>query len=86
MDIEEAQLQLIARFLRDKKELRALDVRLWLHEWPSLAPFWDFLKQLPSLEVLGITTGVGEENDGCRLFVRALHLIRIMYLTIGCLV
>ena len=110
MDIEEVQLHIIARFLRDKKELRALDIHLWPHEWPSLSPFWDFLKQLPSLEVLGITTGVGvftkddflsfatalpprlsalrvgaqwdigggEENDGCRLFVRALHLIRIM--------
>jgi hypothetical protein len=103
--IEEFQFLSMARFLRGKK-LRALDIHLWPQEWSSLEPFWDLLKQLPSLEVLGVTTRFGVftrdnflsfamalpprlsalrvsaewdiggegENDGCRLFVRALCL------------
>lgn len=103
MDIEELQFMSMTRFLQGKKGLRTFDVHLWPREWLSLAPFWDLLKQLPSLEVLGITTGDrvfakddflsfatslpprlsalrvsaqwdiggGEENDGCRSFVRA---------------
>ena len=55
VDIEESQLLSIARFLRGKK-LRALDIHLWFPEWTSLQPLWDLLKQLPSLEVLGVTT------------------------------
>lgn len=58
MDIEEPQFLSLARFLGGKKELRALDIHLWPRGWSSLSPFWDLLKQLPSLEVLGITTGV----------------------------
>lgn len=56
--IEEAQFVSLAHFLCGKKKLRALDIHLWAQGWSSLTPFWDLLKQLPSLEVLGITTGV----------------------------
>jgi len=58
MEIEELQFLSLACFLRGKKELRALDIHLWPRGWSSLSPFWDLLRQLPSLEVLGITTGV----------------------------
>ncbi|KAF9783358.1 hypothetical protein BJ322DRAFT_1070459 [Thelephora terrestris] len=58
VDVEELEILSIARFLRGKKELRALDVHLWPSETLSFAPFWDLLQQLSSLEVLGITTGV----------------------------
>ena len=57
-DIEEPQFQSLAHFLRGKKELRSLDIHLSPQGWASLAPFWDLLKRLPLLEVLGITTGV----------------------------
>ena len=59
VDIEEPQFLSLACFLRGKKELRALDIHLWPQGWSSLSPFWDLLRQLPSLEVLGITTGAG---------------------------
>lgn len=55
VDIEESQFLSMARFLRGKK-LRALDIHLWPQEWSSLELFWDLLKQLPLLEVLGVTT------------------------------
>jgi len=58
VDIEESQFLSLARFLRGKRELRALDIHLWPQGWSSFAPFWDLLNHLPSLEVLGITTGV----------------------------
>ena len=58
VDIEESQFLSLARFLRGKRELRALDIHLWPQGWLSLAPFWGLLNHLPSLEVLGITTGV----------------------------
>ena len=58
VEIEELQFLSLACFLRGKKELRALDIHLWPRGWSSLSPFWDLLRQLPSLEVLGITTGV----------------------------
>ncbi|KAF9646294.1 hypothetical protein BDM02DRAFT_255959 [Thelephora ganbajun] len=58
IDIEELHFLSMARFLRGKKELRALDIHLWPEGWSSLSPFWDLLNQLPSLEVLGITTGI----------------------------
>jgi len=58
VDIEEPQFLSLAHFLGGKKELRALDIHLWTQGWSSLSPFWDLIKQLPSLEVLGITTGV----------------------------
>jgi len=58
MDIEEQQFLSLTRFLWGKKELRALDIHLWSQGWSSLAPFWDLLKGLPSLEVLGVTTGI----------------------------
>ena len=106
VDIGEAQFLSLSRFLCGKKELRALDIHLWSQGWPSHAPFWDLLRQLPTLETLGITTGVGvftqadflsfatalpprlsalrvctqwdlrggEENDGCRTFVRTICL------------
>lgn len=57
VDIEEPQLLSLVCFLRNKKELRALDIHLWPQGWSSLSPFWDLLRQSPSLEVLGITTG-----------------------------
>jgi len=59
LDTGEAQLTSLARFLHGKKELRALDIHMWSGGWSSLGPLWDLLKQLPSLEVLGITTGIG---------------------------
>jgi len=59
LDIGEAQFISLARFLHGKKELRALDIHMWSEGWSSLAPLWDLLKQLPLLEVLGITTGIG---------------------------
>ena len=58
IDVDEVEFQSLACFLRGKKDLRALDIHLWPEGWSSLAPFWDLLKELPSLEVLGITTGV----------------------------
>ena len=58
VDVGETQFLSLARFLCGKRQLRALDIHLWSQGWPSLTPFWDLLKQLPSLEVLGITTGV----------------------------
>ena len=58
VEIDESKFQSLVHFLRGKPELRALDIHLWSQGWTSLAPFWDLLKQLPSLEVLGITTGV----------------------------
>ena len=57
VDIDESQFLSLACFLRGKNELRALDIHLWPQGWTSLSPFWDLLRQLPSLEVLGITTG-----------------------------
>ena len=72
MDIEESQMLSMTRFLRGKK-LRALDIHLWLDEWPSLEPFWNLLQQLPSLEVLGITTGFGPfSRDDFLSFAMAL--------------
>lgn len=59
LDIGEAQFISLAHFLCGKKELRALDIHMWTEGWSSLEPLWDMLKQLPSLEVLGITTGIG---------------------------
>ena len=58
VDIGEPQFLSLAHFLGGKKGLRTLDIHLWAPEWTSLSPFWDLLKRLPSLEVLGITTGV----------------------------
>jgi hypothetical protein len=58
MDMEELQFLSLTHFLRGKKELRAFDIHLWPRAWSSLAPFWDLLRQLPSLEVLGISTGI----------------------------
>lgn len=58
LGVEESHFLSMARFLRGKK-LRALDIHLWLQDWTSLEPFWDLLKQLPSLEVLGVTTRLG---------------------------
>jgi hypothetical protein len=58
VDIEEPQFLSLAHFLCCKKELRSFDIHLWPQGWASLAPFWDLIKRLPSLEVLGITTGV----------------------------
>ena len=57
-DIEESHFISLAHFLGGKKGLRALDIHLWPQGWSSLSPFWELLKQSPSLEVLGITTGV----------------------------
>lgn len=57
VDMEEFEFLSLAGFLGGKKGLRALDIHLWPEGWSSLSPFWDLLKQLPSLEVLGITTG-----------------------------
>lgn len=57
VDVEEPQFLSLACFLRNKKELRALDIHLWPQGWSSLSLFWDLLRQSPSLEVLGITTG-----------------------------
>ena len=59
LDVGETQFLSLAHFLCGKKALRALDIHVWTEQWSSLVPFWDLLKQLPSLEVLGITTGVG---------------------------
>ena len=55
--IGEPELLSMAHFLEGRKELRALDLHLWLEEGVSFALFWDLVGQLPSLEVLGITTG-----------------------------
>jgi len=57
--VGEPEFLSLARFLRGKKELRALDIHLWPQGWSSFGPFWDLLKQLPLLEALGVTTGVG---------------------------
>ena len=59
VDIEEPQFLSMTRFLQGKKELRALDIHLWIRDGSSLALCWELLKQLPSLEVLGISTGDG---------------------------
>ena len=72
VDIEESQMLSMTRFLRGKK-LRALDIHLWPRGWSSLEPFWNLLKQLPSLEVLGITTGSMEfSRDAFLSFAKAL--------------
>lgn len=62
--VEEPEFLSLASFLRGKKELRMLDIHLWLQGWSSFGPFWDLLKQLPSLETLGVTTGVGVFSKG----------------------
>lgn len=65
VDIEEPQLLSMTHFLQGKKELRALDIHLWTRDGTSFALFWELLKQLPSLEVLGISnaTGVFSRDD-----------------------